>query len=261
MSFNLGHGRELSDAIGIIGLSESELPPLPDEAITNPALGLIDPRSFFKAPGNRFEIEIGCGKGSFILESAKASPDTNYFGIEWAREFYLYTADRLRRAGVQNARMLRTDATDFFRWRVPSGVASVIHLYFSDPWPKAKHHKNRVVQHRFLAECWRVLAPQGELRVVTDHDDLWEWDQRHFAVWTSRSLYDAWITDGCKQEVGIVPVTSLPAVLSQGIAPFTAEPFTPPVWVGEGQTVGTNYEKKMCGDFKEPHSVTLKKNG
>jgi tRNA (guanine-N7-)-methyltransferase len=233
MSFGLGHGRDLDDAPGIVGVTSQELPSLPDEALTDPQAGFVDPRRWFPDPSRPLELEIGPGKGSFILETARANPDVNFLGIEWAREFYLYAADRVRRAGLRNVRLLRADASDFLRWRCPSGILSVIHLYFSDPWPKKKHHKNRVIQDRFLQEAHRTLIPGGELRVVTDHDELWEWDMEHFKRWTQPRSPDA-------------------------SAPFELLPFTPPEWVGEGQLVGTNYERKMCTD-KPPHAAVLRK--
>jgi len=248
MSFDLGRGRTLDDALGVIGITigaGGELPPLPDDALTNRTAGHFDPRRWFKDPARRFEIEIGCGKGTFILETSQHEPTTNFLGIEWAREYYLYTADRLRRAQVGNVRMLHTDASDLLRWRVQSSIADVIHLYFSDPWPKTKHHKNRVVQHRFLAEAWRVLVPGGELRIVTDHDELWAWDREHFDVWTNAARWHE------------VP-EAVRALWPMPAQPFTELPFTPPAWVGEGQTVATNYERKMCVD-RPPHACVLKK--
>lgn len=271
MSFNLGHGRPLDDAPGIVGLSPAELPILPDEALANPALARVDPRAWFPSPTNPLEIEIGCGKGSFILETARANPLTNFLGIEWAREFYLYTADRVRRAALPNVRMLRTDAADFIRWRTPDQLIAHIHLYFSDPWPKAKHHKNRVVQHRFLAEVWRVLAPAGTLRIVTDHDGLWEWYQGFFGIWTNGPAYAAWLA-GAPEPAAIdlgKPGPQLPPHIAPVLAasqdgtaraPFSLEAFTPPQWVGEGQTVGTNYERKFKRDDRPPHAAVLRKN-
>lgn len=246
MSFGLGHGRELDDALGVVGVSEVELPPLPDAAMTDPEAGRVDVGAWFRNPQAPLELEIGSGKGTFLLGQGKASPHVNLLGIEWAREFYLYAADRVRRAGLTNVRLLRTDATEFLRWRVRDGSVGVIHLYFSDPWPKTKHHKNRVIQHRFLFEAWRVLKAGGELRVVTDHDELWAWDQAHFDVWTR---------GGGLTAAGVLTETQrakLPA------RPFEAKAFTPPEWVGDGAVVGTNYERKMCVD-RPPHALVLVK--
>ncbi|NUQ69159.1 MAG: tRNA (guanosine(46)-N7)-methyltransferase TrmB [Phycisphaerales bacterium] len=246
MSFGLGHGRELDDAPGVIGVARDEIPPLPDEAITNPDAGLLDPRAWFADPQRPFEIEIGSGKGAFLLAQAAASPGVNYLGIEWAREFYLYAADRLRRAGVANVRMLNADATEFLRWRCPPGIARVIHLYFSDPWPKSRHHKNRVVQDAFLAQCLRVLAPGGELRLVTDHPDLWTWYRAHIARWTTT---EAWAK---------VPERCAPNA-DRSRPPFDERPYTPPDWVSPGELIGTNYERKYRAEGRGFNSTILVK--
>ena len=235
-------------APGIIAIPREQIPPLPDDIVARPDAGRLDPRAWFLNPGLPLELEIGCGKGTFILNESKARPTANFLGIEWEGEFFAYTADRLRRAGGTNARMLHADATEFLRWRTPSDLLTVIHLYFSDPWPKAKHHKNRVVQHRFLAEAWRVLVPGGELRVVTDHDELWAWDLAHFAAWTDASGFAA------LRATNTVPAAALPAVAR----PFDMLPFAALDRMREGEVVGTNYERKMCVG-KTPHSCTLRK--
>lgn len=250
MSFGLARDKELSDRG--VGISGAELPPLPDEILTNPGAGRIDPRAWFSHPDRPLEIEIGVGKGTFLVNQVPRDRETNYLGIEWAHEFYLYSADRLRRRaaaeGLDNVRLLHANAVDFLKWRCPDGVARVIHLYFSDPWPKRKHHKNRVIQDASLAEMWRVLAPGGELRIVTDHDELWEWDLRHIGRWTAT---------GGEADLG-VPRASLKG-LGDAAAPFLQAEFTPPPWVGEGELVGTNYERKFKRDDRPAHACVLKK--
>ncbi len=233
VSFGLGHGRDLDDAPGVVGISRDDLPPLPDAVLSNPTAGRLDPRSWFKDSARPFEMEIGCGKGTFLLGEADANPGTNYLGIEWAREFYFYAADRVRRRGLANVRMLHTDATEFLKWRCPDGVARTIHLYYSDPWPKARHHKNRVVQDAFLAEVWRVLAPGGELRLVTDHPELWAWYEMHIERCTA--------TDAPHR--------------------FQRLPFTPPTWVDDDEVVGTNYERKTRAEGRPPNACVLRKIG
>lgn len=242
---DLGRGRELDDAPGIIGVTRGEgceLPPLPDDALTNPVGALVDVRRWFPHPGHRLEIEIGCGKGTFLVNQAAAAPVTNYLGIEWAHEFYLYTADRVRRRALQNVRMLHTDATDIVRWRIPDSIVAVVHLYFSDPWPKKKHHRRRVVQDAFLEQVHRILLPGGELRIVTDHDEYWVWMEEHFGRWC-RARDEA--TERRSDEGKSIT--------------FERLAFSPPEWVGEDELVGTNYERKFKRDDRPAHAVVLRK--
>src|SRR3954452_215204 len=81
------------------------------------------------------EMEIGIGKGTFITEQAKARPDVNFFGIEWARWSWRYASDRLRRNGCSaNARTVRAEVGFFLAEYVPDASLSVMHIYFPDPW-------------------------------------------------------------------------------------------------------------------------------
>lgn len=244
MSIGLTKKRPLDDAPGVVGIAPAELPPLPDAIMSDPKAGWSDPRAWFARPELPLEIEIGCGKGSFILQEAAANPGVNYLALEYEREVYMYAADRVRRRGLTNVRVLYADAPDFLRWRCAPDVARVIHLYYSDPWPKRKHHKNRVVQDRFLAEAWRVLQPDGELRVVTDHDELWEWNVQHFDRWCAG---DGPIPDALRIDF------ALPT------RPFESLTFTPPTWAEEGSVVGTNYERKFTSVDKPPHARVLRK--
>jgi tRNA (guanine-N7-)-methyltransferase len=246
MSFGLAKDRDLSDEG--VGIPRAELPPLPDEILTNREAGRIDPRKWFPDPSLPFDIEIGSGKGTFLVNQGPRDPGANYLGIEHAREFYLYAADRVRRRGIPNVRMLNSDAVEFLRWRVPDGTVRTIHLYYSDPWPKKKHHKNRVIQDAFLAEVARVLRPPttgdncsemhrgGELRVVTDHPDLWVWYESHFARWARADVKGT----SCDQV-------------------FLREMFTPPEWVGDGNVIGTNYEIKTRAAGRDPRSCVLRR--
>lgn len=120
------------------------------------------------------ELEIGSGKGTFLTEQAKARPDTNFFGIEWANWFYRYAADRLRRNNCMNARMVRAEAGFFLNEYVQNETISVMHIYFPDPWPKARHHRRRLIQPKFLPIVHRVLVPGGRVQIVTDHKGYWD---------------------------------------------------------------------------------------
>src|SRR5205807_4142652 len=120
------------------------------------------------------ELEIGMGKGTFLVEQAKARPETNFLGIEWARWFWRYASDRLRRAGCGNTRTVRAEASFFLREFVPPASLAVLHIYFPDPWPKARHHKRRLIQPAFMPLVQRVLVAGGRLQVVTDHQGYFE---------------------------------------------------------------------------------------
>ena len=120
------------------------------------------------------ELEIGMGKGTFLTEQAKARPEVNFFGIEWARWFWRYASDRLRRNACLNARTVRAEAGYFLAEFVPPASISVLHIYFPDPWPKARHHKRRLIQPKFMPVLQRVVVPGGRLQVVTDHQGYFE---------------------------------------------------------------------------------------
>jgi tRNA (guanine-N7-)-methyltransferase len=203
------------------GIDASDLPSFD---ATNREASRIDPRAWFDHPERRFEIEIGSGKGTFLVQQAVLKPEVNYLGIEWAGEFYRYAADRMRRRGLENVRVLHAHAVEFIRYRCPDAIASVIHLYFSDPWPKKRHHKRRVVQDRSLGDIHRVLLPRGELRLVTDHDDLWAWYEDHAA---------------------------------RNADLFERRAFAAPESAGEGELVGTNYERKFAVEGRPFHAMTL----
>ncbi len=231
MSFGLSHGKKLDPALGSIGISPDELPPIPDEIVHDPDAARLDPRAWFSDPDRPFEIEIGIGKGTFLLQQAALESQTNFLGIEWAHEFYLYAADRCRRHQLANVRILHGNAVEFLRWRCPESFIRVIHLYFSDPWPKKRHHKNRVVQDRFLADAHRILVDQGELRIVTDHENYWHWMQEYFSRWTSDQG-----VDGMR---------------------FCEKPFIAPDSASTGELVGTNFERKYRKEGRPFYSCVL----
>lgn len=120
------------------------------------------------------EVEIGSGKGSFLIAESAARPDVLFLGVERARRYWLFAADRLRRRGRANARILRGDATESLR-ALPGGSVAALHIYFPDPWPKRRHaHRRLLLQPAFLTAVERALAPSALLRAVTDHAGYFE---------------------------------------------------------------------------------------
>jgi len=214
MSFGLSRGREF-DVTGF-GFDRDEL--------LISAANAFDPRTLFEFPDRPLEIEIGSGKGTFLAQQASQQPNTNFFGMEWAGEFFRYAADRARRNALNNVRLLRDDASEFLKHRCCDGVADVLHLYFTDPWPKKRHHKRRVIQHDTLQRMHGVLKPGGCVHLVTDHDDLWAGYEEHAA-----------------------------AVSAQ----FRRTEFASPSSAGDGEVVGTNFERKYRREGRPFHAMTL----
>jgi tRNA (guanine-N7-)-methyltransferase len=170
------------------------------------------------------EMEIGMGKATFLLEQAKARPETNFFGIEYACWFWRYGSDRLRRAGCTNTRTVRAEAGFFLREFVPNASLSVMHIYFPDPWPKKRHHKRRLIQAPFMLELDRVLAPGGRIQVVTDHEDYF-------------------------QQIEEVVKAST----------FTVVDYNRPGSANEGEFVGTNFERKYRREGRPFHAIAAMK--
>jgi|TARA_B110000196_G_scaffold177121_1_gene151877 tRNA (guanine-N7-)-methyltransferase len=216
MSFGLSRGKTLD--VGDVGIDMRTLPTFEE--------GRIDPRSWFANTDAPLEIEIGSGKGTFLLQESQQCVEPNYLGFEWAAEFYRYAADRIRRNHSTNVKMVHGDATEFLRYWCEDNVTDVLHLYFSDPWPKTRHHKRRVIQDATLETFHRVLKPGGILHVVTDHEVLWEWCCEHFARNTHL---------------------------------FTMSPFSSSPSAGEGELVGTNFERKYRTEGRPFHATTLKR--
>lgn len=162
--------------------------PDPEPAGRDPLLlerGLPRPLDWSAVFGNDgpVEIEIGTGKGAFLVESAARRPATNFLAIEMAGPYARYVADRVRRRDLPNVRVARAEAARFLRDHVPEGSVSMLHVYFPDPWPKKRHHKRRLVQPEFVTAATAALAPGGEIRFVTDHAAYFEAAVGRFAEW------------------------------------------------------------------------------
>lgn len=114
------------------------------------------------------EIEVGSGKGLFLLSSSQAHPDINYVGIEIERKYQLYAANRLAKRGLKNVRLVCADARTFLGQHVAPASVQAVHVYFPDPWWKKRHHKRRVFTAEFTETCARVLVPGGRLHVASD---------------------------------------------------------------------------------------------
>ena len=218
MSAGLSHRRPLNPGDWEYILSE----------LPSPSEQRLDPRDWFDDPTLPFELEIGSGKGTFLVQQSKLQTQTNFLGVEWAAAYAHHAADRFRRHQLGNVRMLLGNGVEFIEHWCPDGIAQVIHLYFSDPWPKSRHHKRRVVQDASLLQFHRLLDAGVELRLVTDHADLWRWYECH---------------------------------ADRNTALFERIEFNSPPSAGEAEVVGTNFERKFIAEGRQFNSMTLLKKG
>ena len=115
------------------------------------------------------EIEIGCGKGSFLVAAADRRPGTFLLGVEAGPAYAEYCADRARRQGLANVFLVADDARLFLADTVPQGRIRRVHIYYPDPWPKWRHRKRRIFSAELPPLLHRVLEPGGELLVATDN--------------------------------------------------------------------------------------------
>lgn len=211
------------------GWTRDELPSSEDGAMSRSAL-----RSWFGLAGGDdrpLDLEIGSGKGTFLVQQSPLEPGVDFLGIEIAKAFWRHAADRARRHGLANVRLLWHDADAFLRTHVNDGTFRRVHIYFPDPWPKARHNKRRLIQPAFLSELHRVLVEPGaegvaEVRLATDHEDYFEW-----------------MEDAASQ------VTEI----------FERRAFVSPDSAGEGELVGTNFERKYRPEGRRFQGMLLVK--
>lgn len=114
------------------------------------------------------EIEIGFGKGAFLVDSARSRPETNWFGLEVDRGLEMYVAGRLAKRNLINARVGCADAKPFLKTRVIDRAFAAAHVYFPDPWWKRRHRKRRIWTPDFIAELERAIQPGGRIFLATD---------------------------------------------------------------------------------------------
>ena len=116
-----------------------------------------------------WEVEIGFGKGRYLLDRAAADPEAAFLGIEVAKKYHRILVGRARRRGLRNLVALHGEAQALLATSLPRGFARAVHVYFPDPWPKARHHRRRLFDPESLDLVTGLLVPGGTLWFATDH--------------------------------------------------------------------------------------------
>lgn len=189
--------------------------------------GRLDLADIFGRKG-RVHIEIGSGKGTFLVHEAKGRPDIDFLGIEWANKYYKHAVDRIGRWKLPNVRIIRTDVGAFLPEHVGDSTISCFHIYFPDPWPKKRHHKRRFICGANVAEMIRCLEKGGIINIATDHSGYFE---------QISEVVDAEIENGRLEATDFIRAAG-------------AE---------DTEVVGTNYERKYLKANKPIYTVAVRK--
>jgi len=148
----------VSSAAGDTGLAELGAP-LPLDALV--------PGSDVRGDGD-WEVEIGFGKGRYLVRRCAEEPGRRFLGIELATEYYRMLVERARRRGLTNWVALRGEALYLLSAVLPPRFAAAVHVYFPDPWPKSRHHKRRLFEPETVDLVLGLLRPGGRLLFATD---------------------------------------------------------------------------------------------
>lgn len=120
-------------------------------------------------------LEIGFGMGDSVIHYAKAHPETLYIGIEVHPPGVGRLMHLCEKEQIQNIRIIQEDAIEVLKQFVPDQSLSGLHLFFPDPWPKARHHKRRIVNTEFANLVSSKLIPNGIFHLATDWENYAEW--------------------------------------------------------------------------------------
>jgi len=142
-------------------------------------------------------LEIGFGRGDFIINSAMNNTNINYIGIEKERNIYIVTNTKAIKAQLPNLQLILADADDIVEL-LPIKV-NKIYLNFSDPWTKRRHHKRRLTSIDRLEKYNNILEKEGIIEIRTDNYDLFTYSITEF----SKSNFDI-IESGIAKEKEIM---------------------------------------------------------
>ena len=120
------------------------------------------------------QVEVGSGKGRFLIAAAERDRSTNWVGLERRWSTLSLGVERIVKRGLDNALIVRCDAMLVVRRLIPPGSVAGFHVYYPDPWWKARQRKRRVFTPAFVADLGRGLVPGGELRIATDVAEYYE---------------------------------------------------------------------------------------
>jgi tRNA (guanine-N7-)-methyltransferase len=124
-------------------------------------------------------VEIGCGKGRFLMEMAQREPESAFIGLERISSVLVKAVEKQETLQLPNLKFIRYNANDLMDIFDENEVDGIF-LNFSDPWPKNRHEKRRLTAPRFLESYRNVLRPGGCVTFKTDNEELFHWSAEAF---------------------------------------------------------------------------------
>ena len=132
-------------------------------------LGPFPVTEFFDDPSRPLEVDLGSGKGRFLLARAAKHPELNFLGIDRMLRRIRKVDNRARRLDLANIRLFRCEGYYAVTYLLPPASVDAIYVFFPDPWPKARHESHRIFNEPFLDSLHRALKPGAVLHFATDH--------------------------------------------------------------------------------------------
>lgn len=161
---------------------------------------VIDLDSWFGRSGAKTIVEIGSGTGTSTAAMAPKEADTNIIAVELYKPGLAKLLGQIEREGIENIRMIRGDGIEVMIRMFEPETLDGIRVFFPDPWPKARHHKRRIIQSGTLNLFASRLKKGGVLHVATDHAGYAEWIDELVEVESSLD-YKGWPWPECPQLV------------------------------------------------------------
>jgi len=129
----------------------------------------INLAGFFEHPEHPLEVDLGCGKGRFLLASAAKHPEINFLGIDRMLKRIKKVDKKSLRQELFNIRLFRMEGYYATTYLIPPQSVDTYYIFYPDPWPKEKHHDNRLFNTKFMEALARTLKPGGKIHASTDH--------------------------------------------------------------------------------------------
>ena len=126
-------------------------------------------------------VEIGFGRGEFLRQLAALRPLVAHVGVDVSFKRVLKMARRLARNGIRNIRLIEGTGQEMVRELLPESSVETFWINFSDPWPKKRHHRRRLIQPPFVRDLAARLQPGGRVEIATDHEGYAEWIEQALA--------------------------------------------------------------------------------